>query len=66
MKKDKVRHKLLKERKRRGLTQKDVAEYIGVARTTYCEIENGNLNPRTATAIKISEFFGIRVNDINN
>lgn len=55
---------LKKERKKRGLSQRKVADQVGIATTTYTNIENGKRNPRLATAKKISDFFGISINDV--
>lgn len=61
---DPSKTQLFKVRKKRGLSQREVAESIGVAVTTYNNIENGRRNPRLKTAKKISEFFGIDIRDI--
>lgn len=50
---------LKRERENAGrLTQEEVADRIGVARTTYAMIEQGNRNPSVDLAIKIAKFYG--------
>lgn len=58
------REKLYKERKRRGLSLRKAASYIGIATSSYTNIENGKRNPRLKTAEKISDFFGIDIKDL--
>ena len=51
-------------RKNRKLRQEDLAEKLGVTRQTIIAIENDKYDPTLKLAMKISEFFGISVNDI--
>ena len=51
-------------RKNRKLRQEDLAEKIGVTRQTIIAIENDKYDPTLELAMKISEFFGVSVNDI--
>ena len=51
-------------RKDRKLRQEDLAEKLGVTRQTIIAIENDKYDPTLELAMKISEFFGISVNDI--
>lgn len=41
-----------------GLTQKEVAEKLGVAQAQYARWENGGRNPRRGTVEKLAEIFG--------
>lgn len=41
--------------------QNDIAEYIGVARSTYTNYENGNKKPPYEQLIKIAEFYSVSV-----
>ncbi|MGE6379587.1 helix-turn-helix domain-containing protein [Peribacillus muralis] len=50
---------LRKERIKRKLTQQQVADYLGIKRSHYSNIENNNKNPGHSTAVKIADFFGI-------
>ena len=51
-------------RKNRKLRQEDLAEKLGVTRQTIIAIENNKYDPTLELAMKISEFFGLSVNDI--
>ncbi len=51
-------------RKNRKLRQEDLAEKLGVTRQTIIAIENDKYDPTLELAMKLSEFFGISVNDI--
>ena len=42
----------------------DLAEKLGVTRQTIIAIENDKYDPTLELAMKISEFFGVSVNDI--
>lgn len=52
---------LKNERKRRRLTQKEVATIVGIDRVTYSQIERGERDPGLRTAIKIADYFNINV-----
>lgn len=51
-------------RKNKKLRQEDLAEKLGVTRQTIIAIENNKYDPTLELAMKISEFFGLSVNDI--
>lgn len=51
-------------RKNMKLRQEDLAEILGVTRQTIIAIENNKYDPTLELAMKISEFFGVSVNDI--
>lgn len=54
--------KRLKElRREKGKTQKDLANAIGVGRTTICEYENGNIVPKQEGLLKIANYFNVSV-----
>lgn len=55
----------LKEyRTRMGKTQKDVATYLGIERSTYAKYENGSSEPTFETLRRLSEYFGASVDEI--
>ena len=57
--------KLLRElRELNHFTQEDIAERIGIDRSTYTNIELGNKNPSFNVALKIKEIFKYRGDDI--
>ncbi|MCR5263615.1 MAG: helix-turn-helix transcriptional regulator [Clostridiales bacterium] len=51
-------------RKGKGLRQEDLAEILGVTRQTVIAIENNKYDPTLELAMKISEYFGMSVNEI--
>lgn len=59
-----VGNKLLEIRKRKGLTQIEVAEKAGLADRTYADIERGSANMRVETALRICEALNITPNEI--
>ena len=46
-------------RKERGLLQKDVAEHLNVAVSTYSYWENGKFEPDQESLSKLADFFGV-------
>ena len=54
-----VRNWLIDTRKKLGMTQGEVAERVGIAQPSYCEIENGASRPRPETAKKIGNVLGV-------
>lgn len=52
------------ERARMNISQQVLADKVGVTRQTIAAIEQGKFNPSTLLALKMSEFFGIPVNDL--
>lgn len=53
------RLKLLVFRKSQGLTQKEIAEKLGINATYYSRIETGNQNPSYEVMGRFKEVFGI-------
>ena len=51
-----IMRKLRKERK---LTQKELAEKLGIGESTYCGYENFSREPSYELLIKIADFFGV-------
>ena len=51
-------------RKSRNLRQEDLAEILSVTRQTIIAIENNKYDPTLELAMKISEYFGVSVNEI--
>ena len=48
-------------RKKKAKTQKDVAAFLGVDRTTYVKYEVGEHQPDRNTLIKLSDYFGVSI-----
>lgn len=51
-------------RTKRGLTQEDLAERVGITRQTVISIEKGNYTPSVLLALKIASVFKVAVEDI--
>lgn len=59
-----MKNKTRELRKEQGLTQAELAEALGVSRQTVNAIENGDYNPSTSLAIKLSVYFDTTVNEM--
>ena len=46
-------------RKSKGLTQKEIAEHIGVSRQAYANYESGNREPDFKTLLKLAEYLDV-------
>jgi transcriptional regulator with XRE-family HTH domain len=53
-----MRSWLIEARIKKGLTQKEVAEKVKISQPSICDIEQGNKNPRPATAKRIAQVLG--------
>ncbi len=52
------------KRIQKGLSQKDMAEAIGVARPTYSLYEKGSREPNISKIVKIAEVLNVSVDDL--
>lgn len=59
-----MRRKLIEIRKKRGYTQKEIADELNVARTTYTGYENGTVTPSLETGLRIKEVLNYKHDDI--
>ena len=57
-------NKLEELRKKKGFTQKEMAEKLGIARSTYSGYEKGYFFPPITIAIKIKEILKYKKDDI--
>jgi len=65
MSKDKrKRLEIIGIRRKRGLTQEEVAEYLNISSSFYSQIETGIRNPGRETAIKLCDFYGMDIRKI--
>ena len=51
-------------RERKGLSQKDMAENIGVAKSTYSLYESGNREPNVQTIKKIADILNVSADEL--
>ena len=56
--------KIKEYRKKHGLTQKKLAEALGVRQNTICLWEKGERNPSIVMGKKIAAVFGITVDEL--
>ncbi|MBQ2758373.1 MAG: helix-turn-helix transcriptional regulator [Clostridia bacterium] len=59
-----IGNKLYIFRKKRGLTQADVAELTNLSERTYADIERGKVNMRTETLLRICSALKITPDDV--
>ena len=48
-------------RKEHGLTQQNIADVLGIDRTTYTVYEGGSITPSPATLVKLSQIYNVTV-----
>lgn len=56
--------RIVEARKARGLTQEDVAKFLGCSRPTYIAIEKGDRPIRSEELVRLSEYLGRTVNEL--
>ncbi len=59
-----LKNKLEEFRKNAVLEQKELAKILGISQQTVQNIENGTLDPPIDTALKISKYFNVMIDDI--
>ncbi len=59
-----IKNNIESYRKKYKITQKKLAVELGVSRQTIYAIENYKYNPSLELALKISEYFKVKVEDI--
>lgn len=59
-----MRVKLIEIRKKRNLTQEQMANKLNIARTTYTGYENGNFSPSLEMALEIKKVLNYKNDDI--
>lgn len=61
---DKFNENLKNVREQKGMSQKDVAEKIGVAKSTYSLYESGKREPNVQTIKKIADVLNVSADDL--
>ncbi len=51
-------------RKAKGLTQKEVAQFIGISQNNYSYWENGKVKIDNASLQKLADFFGVSIDNL--
>ena len=59
-----VRELLIQRRKKKGITQQEMANLLGIARSTYSAYELGNIDPPLKISTKIKEILNYRNDNI--
>ncbi|WP_297987969.1 helix-turn-helix transcriptional regulator [uncultured Anoxybacillus sp.] len=59
-----MQEKLIILRKKQGVTQKQLAEYLGISEKTYGLKERGEFQFTLEEMFKLRDFFGKRIEDI--
>lgn len=62
--KGKLSNKVHELRTKKGLTQKELAEKVGVTRQTIIAIEKGDYSPSVVLAIKLAQSFKVKVENL--
>ncbi|NIK12397.1 helix-turn-helix transcriptional regulator [Alkalibacillus almallahensis] len=61
---DYIENKVYEHRVLRRMTQKDLADAVGVSKQTIFVMEKNNYSPSLVLAFRIADFFNVDVNDI--
>lgn len=61
---DKFNENLKIARERKGISQKEMAENIGVAKSTYSLYESGNREPNVQTIKKIADILNVSADEL--
>lgn len=56
-----MKNRLIALRKEKKMIQREVADKLGIARTTYSGYENGSRNPDNDTLQKLADFYGCTI-----
>lgn len=56
--------KMYRLRLKMGLTQRQVAEAVGISQSSYAMIEAGRRHPRKEVEKKLADFFGVTVDEL--
>ena len=59
-----MNNRIEEERKRRGMTQQQLAGELGVSRQTIISLETGRYNPSILLAHRIARLFDAKIEDI--
>ena len=52
---------LIEQRKLNNLTQKQMADYLGIAQPSYIRYENGSAEPTLENLVKLADYFDVSV-----
>ena len=61
-----MKNKIKIERVKKSLSQKQLANKIGISQATISDIEKGKKGVILSVAFKIANFFGVKIEDLFN
>ncbi|PQL91060.1 helix-turn-helix transcriptional regulator [Apibacter adventoris] len=61
-----ISKKLIQLRRKKRISQKEVAESIGVSQSTLCDWESGKRNPKVESLFKLAEYFKVDIKELYN
>lgn len=53
--------RLTEQRKLNGLTQRQIADFLGMAQPSYIRYENGSAEPNLENLVKLADYFDVSV-----
>ena len=59
-----MQNNIAQYRKLKNMTQQELADLIGIKRTSLSQIENGVYNARATTMVKIADALGVPLGDL--
>jgi len=59
-----LRNRLKVLRAEKEISQETLAKSVGVSRQTIIAIEGGDYSPSVALALKLAQYFGVKIEDI--
>ena len=63
---DSLGKRIFELRKEKGMTQEELAEKLGTLHNQISRLENGMVNPKITTLLKVAEVLGVSVSDLLN
>lgn len=61
---DSINNKVYEHRVLRRMTQKELADAVGVSKQTIFVMEKNNYSPSLVLAYRIADYFGVNINEI--
>ena len=61
---DAMKNRIEEIRNAKGIRQDELAKLMGVSRQTISSLENGRYNPSIMLAYKISQYFGMTIEEV--
>ena len=52
---------ILQERKKKGVSQSEVAKFLNISQSNYSKYERGEIEPDLSTLIKLADYFDVSI-----